>query len=50
VYEGLEQLVRRTDADEIMISTRAHAYEARVRSLSLVAKVWGLVAPQPTAP
>jgi luciferase family oxidoreductase group 1 len=37
VYEGLAQLQRRTRADEIMLSTRVHSYEARVRSLSLAA-------------
>jgi luciferase family oxidoreductase group 1 len=36
VCEGLVQLERRTDADEIMLSTRVHSYDARVRSLSLV--------------
>ena len=40
----VEQLQRteqqRTDADEIMISTRAHSLEARARSLTLVAKHW----------
>ena len=33
VHAGLVDLQRRTDADEIMLSTRAHSYEARVRSL-----------------
>ena len=28
-----------------MLSTRAHSYETRERSLSLVAQTWGLVAP-----
>jgi luciferase family oxidoreductase group 1 len=37
VAEGLEALVERTGADEVMLSTRAHSYEARVRSLALVA-------------
>jgi luciferase family oxidoreductase group 1 len=37
VQEGLAQLQRRAGADEIMLSTRVHSYEARVRSLSLVA-------------
>jgi luciferase family oxidoreductase group 1 len=45
VHEGLIQLLRRTDADEIMLSTRAHSYEARVRSLSLVAESWEIAAP-----
>jgi luciferase family oxidoreductase group 1 len=46
VHEGLVQLLLRTDADEIMLSTRAHSYEARVRSLSLVAGRWEMARPQ----
>ena len=42
VRQGLVQLQRRTEADELMISTRMHSYEARVRSLTLVAEAWGL--------
>jgi alkanesulfonate monooxygenase SsuD/methylene tetrahydromethanopterin reductase-like flavin-dependent oxidoreductase (luciferase family) len=42
VREGLLALVRRTDADEIMLSTRAHSYEDRARSMRLVAKSWEL--------
>ena len=42
VLEGLVQLQERTQADEFMISTRMHSYEARVRSLTLVAQSWGL--------
>jgi luciferase family oxidoreductase group 1 len=49
VHDGLEQLVRRTDADEIMLSTRIHAYEDRLRSLSLVAESWGLVGATPAS-
>ncbi len=45
VFEGLMQLQRRTTADEIMLSTRVHSYEARVRSLTLVAERWGLTPP-----
>jgi len=45
VQEGLVQLQERTNADEIMISTRMHSYEARVRSLTLVAQSWGLEQP-----
>jgi luciferase family oxidoreductase group 1 len=44
VTEGLRQLQDRTGADEIMLSTRAHSYETRVRSLSLVAEKWGIAA------
>ncbi len=42
VRQGLVQLERRTEADELMISTRVHSYEARLRSLALVAGSWGL--------
>jgi luciferase family oxidoreductase group 1 len=42
VREGLIKLQDRTQADEFMISTRLHSYDARVRSLELVAQSWGL--------
>jgi len=42
VAEGLSRLQLRTAADEIMISTRVHSLEARITSLALVAKAWGL--------
>ena len=42
VLEGLRQLVRRTDVNEIMVSTRVHSYDARVASLALVANAWGM--------
>ena len=45
VLEGLVRLQERTQADELMISTRMHSYEARARSLTLVAEAWGLEAP-----
>jgi hypothetical protein len=35
-------LAERSDADEIMVSTRAHSFEARAQSLSLVAERWPL--------
>ena len=41
VREGLESLVDRTAADELMLTTRVHAYEARRRSFELVARAWG---------
>jgi luciferase family oxidoreductase group 1 len=40
VHEGMVQLQRRTGADEIMLSTRVHSYEARIRSLTLVSERW----------
>jgi luciferase family oxidoreductase group 1 len=49
VFDGLVQLQQRTNADEIMISTRMHSYEARVRSLTLVAQRWGLGQPSTNA-
>ncbi len=45
VIEGLSELQTRTGADEIMLSTRAHTYEARLRSLSLIAEGWTTVEP-----
>ena len=44
VQEGLVQLLRRTRADEIMLSTRIHSYKERVRSLSLVSASWDSIA------
>ena len=41
VHRGLLALQQRTGADEIMLSTRAHSYESRVQSLTLVAQQWG---------
>lgn len=37
VREGLGDLARRTGADELILSTRAHSYETRLRSLELIA-------------
>jgi luciferase family oxidoreductase group 1 len=42
VVGGLEALGERTGADELMLSTRTHSYEARRRSFELVAEAWGL--------
>ena len=42
VTAGLRELQGRTGADEIMLSTRSHSFEARVRSLSLIAENWGM--------
>jgi len=41
VKAGLEELQVRTGAQELMLSTRTHSYEARQRSLELTAAVWG---------
>jgi luciferase family oxidoreductase group 1 len=40
VNKGLATLVERTDADEVMISTRTHSYDARLHSYELVADGW----------
>lgn len=40
VHRGLVDLIERTAADEIMLSTRLHSYEARLEALSLVAGQW----------
>jgi len=42
VRRQLSGLVERTGADELMVSTRVHSYEDRVRSLSLVAGAMAL--------
>jgi luciferase family oxidoreductase group 1 len=41
VHRRLTALVERTGADELMLSTRAHSFETRARSLTLVAGRWG---------
>jgi luciferase family oxidoreductase group 1 len=46
VTEGLRRLQHRTEADEIMLSTRSHSSAARLRSLSLIAESWGMVPPR----
>jgi len=40
VRAGLVALQERTGADELMLSTRTHSFEARVRSFELIAGVW----------
>jgi luciferase family oxidoreductase group 1 len=40
VLAGLDQLVADTAADEIMVTTVAHALDARLRSLELLAAAW----------
>ncbi len=42
VHQGLVELQQRTGADELMVSTRAHSYDTRARSLALVAERWAL--------
>ena len=40
VAQGIGELVARTGADEIMLSTRIHKVEDRIASISLTAKAW----------
>jgi luciferase family oxidoreductase group 1 len=40
VHQGLVELTERTAADEIMVSTRVHSFEARLQTLQLVAERW----------
>jgi luciferase family oxidoreductase group 1 len=49
VKRGLVELQRRTSAEEIMLSTRTHSYEARARSLELVAEAWQMPSPPRSA-
>ncbi|MGC2484733.1 MAG: LLM class flavin-dependent oxidoreductase [Acidimicrobiales bacterium] len=42
VRRGLVELIERTNADELMLSTRTHSYEARLESLRLIAESWGI--------
>jgi luciferase family oxidoreductase group 1 len=42
VVTGLTALVARTQANEVMISTRTHSYDARLHSYELVADQWAL--------
>lgn len=42
VREGLDALVKRTGADELMLTANAHTPEARVRSLELIAEAYAM--------
>jgi alkanesulfonate monooxygenase SsuD/methylene tetrahydromethanopterin reductase-like flavin-dependent oxidoreductase (luciferase family) len=42
VRQGLDELVARTGADELIITTMAHGFEDRLRSYQLVAEAVGL--------
>lgn len=44
VQRGLESLLQRTGADEIMVNAMIHDHAARQHSYTLVAKAWELVA------
>jgi luciferase family oxidoreductase group 1 len=45
VRDGIDDLVARTGADEIMVAGMAHDPAARRRSIELIAEAWGLEAP-----
>ena len=45
VRAELEQLIERTGADELMVTTRVHGHDHRRRSYELVAAAWGDVRP-----
>ncbi|WP_432012381.1 LLM class flavin-dependent oxidoreductase [Streptomyces cucumeris] len=47
VREGLDGLVKRTGADELMITSTAHGREARLRSYELIADAYGLPGGRP---
>jgi luciferase family oxidoreductase group 1 len=40
VHKGLTALVDRVEPDEVMLSTRTHSYDARVRSYELTMQSW----------
>ena len=44
VRAGLTDLLARTEADELMLTTNVHGAADRLRSYELVAKTWGLPA------
>ncbi len=45
VRSGLDDLAKRTGADELMITANAHGGDVRVRSYELIADAYGLPTP-----
>ncbi|MBB5935133.1 LLM class flavin-dependent oxidoreductase [Streptomyces zagrosensis] len=45
VHEGLDALVKRTGADELVITANVHSAQAKLRSYELIADTYGLTAP-----
>ncbi|MBX6385215.1 MAG: LLM class flavin-dependent oxidoreductase [Microbispora sp.] len=43
VRDGLEELRKRTGADELMITTQVHGGAARLRSYELIARAYGMI-------
>ncbi len=50
VRNRLEELVERTGADELMITTMTHGHEDRLGSYRLIAEAWPTVAPSDARP
>jgi alkanesulfonate monooxygenase SsuD/methylene tetrahydromethanopterin reductase-like flavin-dependent oxidoreductase (luciferase family) len=50
VVDQLEQLQQRTGADELMLSTRTHSFEAREQSFALIAASWSNRQPSEPVP
>ncbi|MDH6120677.1 luciferase family oxidoreductase group 1 [Kitasatospora sp. GAS204A] len=46
VADGLEELRKRTGADELMITSRVHGHQEQLRSYELIAQAYGLTAGQ----
>lgn len=44
--EGLEELRKRTGADELMVTSHVHGHQARLLSYELIAQAYGLAAGQ----
>ena len=42
VKTGLEKLINRTNANEIMINSWIHNPDKKIKSYELISKIWGL--------
>jgi hypothetical protein len=49
VRAGLEALLERTGADEVIVATDAYDFDARLRSYELLGEAWGVDRLQPDA-
>ncbi|WP_431964920.1 hypothetical protein [Actinacidiphila sp. bgisy160] len=47
VREGLDRLVERTQADELLITSYVHGLQTRLRSFGLIADAYGMTAAEP---
>jgi luciferase family oxidoreductase group 1 len=50
VRHGLEEIVARTGADELMLTSQIYDHEARLRSFEIAARAWGHVERSATSP